>query len=144
MGRVHPCTPSWEVPNGHVAVHTGGRTPKLDGSDDRTVGVGSHGGERNEKGRREKAIDGRRRTPPRSGRRCGAVCASLPESSPARTFGVWRPGPQLHTGRQRRTRTETERLTARDSGVQFTRRPIPPFGSLLLRRRRIEAIPSDF
>ena len=57
MGRGHTCTPSWEVPNGHLAVHTGGRTPKLDGSDDRTVGVGSHGGERNEKGRRKKAID---------------------------------------------------------------------------------------
>ncbi len=46
-GWGHTCTPSWEVPNGHVAVHTGGRTPKHDGSDDRIVGVGSHGGERN-------------------------------------------------------------------------------------------------
>ena len=57
MGRGHTCTPSWEVPNGHLAVHTGGRTPKHDGSDDRTFGVGSHGGERNEKGQQTEAIE---------------------------------------------------------------------------------------
>ena len=57
MSRGHTCTPAWEVPNGHLAVHTGGRTPKHDGSDDRTFGVWSHGGERNEKGQRTKAIE---------------------------------------------------------------------------------------
>ena len=57
MGGGHTCTPSWEVPNDHLAVHTGGGTPKHDGSDDRTFGVGSHGGERNEKGRRTEAIE---------------------------------------------------------------------------------------
>ena len=31
MGRGHTCTPTWEVPNGHLAVHTGRRTPKHDG-----------------------------------------------------------------------------------------------------------------
>ena len=57
MSRGHTCTPSWEVPNGHLAVHTGGRTPKYDGSDDRTDGAGSHDWERNEKGQRTEAIE---------------------------------------------------------------------------------------
>ena len=57
MSRGHTCTPAREVPNGHPAVHTGGRTPKHGGSDDRTVGVGSHGGEQNEKGQRTEAIE---------------------------------------------------------------------------------------
>ena len=57
VSRVHTCTPAWEVPNGHIAVHTGGRTPRHDGSDDHTVGVGSHGGEQNEKGQRTEAIE---------------------------------------------------------------------------------------
>ena len=57
MGGGHTCTPSWEVPSGHLAVHTGGRTPKHDGSDDRTVGVGNHDWERNEKGQRTEAIE---------------------------------------------------------------------------------------
>ena len=57
MGRGHTCTPTWEVPNGHLAVHTGRRTPKHDGSDDSTVGVGSHVRERNEKGQRTEAIE---------------------------------------------------------------------------------------
>ena len=95
MGRGHTCTPTWEVPNGHLAVHTGRRTPKHDGSDDSTVGVGSHVGERNEKGQRTEAIErprGDGRTPPSSRRRCGAVCASWPGSSPAPTFGVRSPG----------------------------------------------------
>ena len=56
MGGGHTCTPSWEVPSGHLAVHTGGRTPKHDGSDDRTVGVGNHDWERNEKGQRTEPI----------------------------------------------------------------------------------------
>ena len=56
-GGGHTCTPSWEVPSGHLAVHTGGRTPKHDGSDDRTVGVGNHDWERNEKGQRTEAIE---------------------------------------------------------------------------------------
>ena len=70
MGRGRTCTPSWEVPNGHLAVHTGGRMPKHGGSDDRTVGVGSHGGKRNEKGQRTEAIER-----PRGD---GVVCASSP------------------------------------------------------------------
>ncbi len=57
MSRGHTCTPAWEVPNGHLAVHTGGKTPKHDCSDDRTFGVGSHGGEQNEKGQRTEAIE---------------------------------------------------------------------------------------
>ena len=57
MGGGHTCTPSWEVPNGHLAVHTGGRTPKHDGSEDCTVEVGSYVGERNEKGQRKEAIE---------------------------------------------------------------------------------------
>ena len=57
MGRGHTCTPAWEVPNDHLAVHTGRRTPKHDGSDDRTVGVASHGGEQSEKGQRTEAIE---------------------------------------------------------------------------------------
>ena len=57
MSRGHSCTPAWEVPNGHLAVHAGGRTPKHDGSDDRTFGVASHGRQQNEKGQRTEPIE---------------------------------------------------------------------------------------
>ena len=131
MGRGHTCTPSWEVPNGHLAVHTGGRTPKHDGSDGRAVGIGNHDRERNEKGQRTEPIkrptgDGVHRRA--AGGRYGAVCASWPGSSPALTFGVRSPGPELRPGRRRRTRTD--RVTAPDSGLRFTWGPISPSGSL--------------
>ena len=52
-----PHSPSQEVPNGHLVIHTGRNTPRHDGSDDRTVGVGSRDEDRDEKGQRTESIE---------------------------------------------------------------------------------------
>ena len=56
----------------------------------------------------------RRPAPPSIEGRCGAGFAS----SPVPIFGVRRPGPRLRPGRPQSKRTETERLTGPDSGLQ--------------------------
>ena len=131
MSRVHTCTPSWEVPNGHLAVHTGGRTPKHDGSDDHTVGVGSHVGERDEKDQRTEPIERPRGDGVlRRGAGDAAARSAHPRPDhrprPPAASGVPVRGCAQAVGRGRRT----ERVTAPDSWLRFTWRLIPPSGSL--------------
>ena len=127
VSRVHTCTPAWEVPNGHLAVHTGWRTPKHDGSDDRTFGVGSHDWERNENGQRTEAIE--RPTGDGVHRRAAGDAAARsahpgPDDRPRPPAASGVPVQGLRPSHRRRTRAE--RVTAHDSGLRFTWRLIPP------------------
>ena len=112
----HPCAELWEVLFRVAIVHTLLREQRPDASRQTAErGTSWRGDHLPIAGRRR---SGNRHTaPPSSARRSGVGCASWPASSPAPTCNGWRPGPRLRPGRQRGTRTETERLTDPDSGL---------------------------
>ena len=91
--------------------------------------------------RSHQETNGRRRAPPSSGRRCGAVCASLPGSSPAPTFGVRSPGQGLRPSRRRKTRTDRDRPGFR--GLVHSETDFPPQAHWLLQLPEKVSLPQD-